>query len=180
MTDTEGFRGPDQGAPPPAPPPRRMACPRCRGTFEGDPDVCPHCGLAKTDIPAISQPVGTTAAAPQPAPAPPAPAPPPVEVAPAPAEEAHEDVEQPRGRKPARLLIAGAVALLAAGGAAWWLTKGGVEEDPCAAYRAEMAQVEAREHANSREERRAVAEVADRAHDAGCDLGDPATSGEDG
>lgn len=83
-----------------------------------------------------------------------------------------------RRPRPLRLLVAAAVLLLAAGGVGWWLTNGGQEDDPCSAFRDEMRQVQARDYANSREERRAVAEMAGRAHDAGCDLGD-ATAGGD-
>ena len=68
------------------------------------------------------------------------------------------------------MLVAGAVLLLAAGGVGWWLTTGGEKEDPCVQYRDQLQAVQARDFPNSREERRAVAEVTGRAHDAGCDL----------
>ena len=197
MTDTEGFRSPHQGASEPAPQPRRMACPRCRGVFEGDPEVCPHCGLSKADIPTLraeatvsptAAPQSTPAApvvsqaapaVPYMAPAPPSAAPPepPLE-APAPESEPGPGTDgRPRSGKRRRLLVAGAVALLAAAGVGWWLTAGGgAKKDPCEKFREEMAQVQARDYENSREERRAVSQVTGRALDAGCDVSDAPVS----
>lgn len=186
MSDHEQLRAPDEQTATPVPPPRHVACPRCRGTFEGDPDYCPHCGLAKADIvPPASQAGSVPTAVPEAAVTPPAVTPPVVPPPPpalppdsAPAASAPETGGTSQRRKPLRLLVAGAVLLLVAGGVGWWVTTGGVKEDPCAKFRVEMQQVEARDHANSREERRAVAEVDGRARDAGCDLTDPAEGGE--
>lgn len=156
---------------------RRVACPRCRGVFEGNPDVCPHCGLAKADIPTLRAQHGPTPGASPPAAVVPSPAVRPVApeepaVAAAPTLEPGEPEARSRRKKPLRLLVAGAVLLLAAGGVGWWVTNGGVDEDPCAEFRKELQQVQAADHPNSREERRAVAEVVGKAHDANCDLGD--------
>lgn len=179
MSDHEGVQGP-QGAPPPAPsPPRRVACPRCQGTFEGNPDFCPHCGFAKTDIPALkAQATPTPTAAPQPAAVPPVTAP--LAAEPAPEQPQSEPVASDfrTSKKPLRLLIAGAVLLVTAGAAGWWVTGGGGDDDPCAQFREQVEQVQSRDFANSREERRALAEVTGQALDAGCDLNDPGA--EDG
>lgn len=34
-------------------PPQLMSCPRCQGRFEGSPNFCPHCGLAKEEAPTL-------------------------------------------------------------------------------------------------------------------------------
>lgn len=176
MSDYDDVRGGDQGPEAAVPQaPRPVACPRCRGVFEGNPDVCPHCGLAKADIPTLRaqapEPVASPAdaLASSPAASPPAPAEP--GTAAAPILEPAEPEERSQRRRPVRLLAAGAVVLLAAAGVGWWATNGGVEEDPCADFRKELQQVQAADHPNSREERRAVAEVVGRAHDSDCDLG---------
>ncbi len=200
MSDHEGLPGPIERPAASVPqPPRRVACPRCRGTFEGNPDVCPHCGFAKADIPtlsaraaaapaAVSGPAVAPPAAPPstaPSPAPTEGAPPPVAPAVAPivapaaapadvpaAPEAADAEARPR-KKPRLLWLAVAAVLLVAAGVGWWVTTtGGVEEDPCAKFRQELQQVQARDYPNSREERRAVAEVTGKAHDAGCDPSD--------
>ena len=146
-----------------------MACPRCRGTFEGSPDSCPHCGLTKAEAGQLNS-QGTIT------PAPAAPLTPPAEATPSspPATDELVSAEAPRSgkRSPVLLLVLLLVAMVA-GGAAWWMLRGSGEEsgdDQCVTYEQELAEVQGREFPNSREERRAVAEVTGRARDAGCDL----------
>ena len=43
------------------PPKQRMACPKCRGEFDGSPNFCPHCGLPKAEAAALQgQPAQAT------------------------------------------------------------------------------------------------------------------------
>ena len=150
-----------------------MACPRCRGTFEGSPDSCPHCGLTKAEAGQLNS-QGTITPAPA-APAPAAPATPAEATAsspPATDDLVGAEVPSSGKRSPLLLLVLLLVALIA-GGAAWWTLRGSGEEsvdDKCATYEQELAEVQGREFPNSREERRAVAEVTGRARDAGCEL----------
>lgn len=165
--------------------PARMACPRCRGTFEGAPDFCPHCWLAKAEAATLNNQATITAPlapAPPPAPVPPvepppAPVPPPPKplppVEPPPAVAPSTEAGSPKRGKPWLLAIP-LVALLAAGGY-WWVSNGPGEspgDDPCASFRQEILEVQAQEFENSREERRALGEIQARAGEAGCESDD--------
>lgn len=165
-----------------------MACPRCRGTFEGSPDACPHCGLTKAEAAQLNSQATITAPLAPPAPQPqtqpqPAPQAQPVASAPislpgepeAPAVSAEDGEPGPKGRR-WLLALPVVVILLAAG--FWWMTQGkdGASDAPaqgdCSSYREELLEARSREYDNSREQRRALGEVIREARDAGCDADD--------
>lgn len=152
------------GVPEAAPP--RVACPRCRGTFEGSPDACPHCGLTKAEAATLSS--QATITSPLTAPTEPAPAEPP------PPPVSAEVADPPK--KSRRWLLAVPLVLLLLAGGYWWVSKGEDEkpaqEDACATFRQELLEVQGQDFPNSREERRAEGEVRGRARDAGCDSDD--------
>lgn len=183
MSDQTPFPGPDPQTEQPAAPPPRRACPRCRGTFEGSPDSCPHCGLTKAEAAALSQQATITAPLAPPAPAQSTPETPvqetPVAEAPGP-EDAGAEVDD-SGRKSRVWLLAVPLVLLLLIGGYWYMSKGDKEtnqpvEDACSSFREELLEVQSKEYPNSREQRRAVGGVLREARDAGCDADDLGSS----
>ncbi|HUR49303.1 MAG TPA: hypothetical protein VMY88_07250 [Acidimicrobiales bacterium] len=181
MSDQTPVPGPDSTSQPPTAPPARMACPRCRGTFEGSPDACPHCGFTKAEAAqlnsqaTITAPLNAPAAQPEPAPQPtPAPQPQPVPDAAPEGVTALPATVEP-DKKSRRWLLAVPLVLVLLAGGYWWMTKGEsqtqgpADQDACTPFREELLEVQGKDFPNEREERRAEGEVRGRALEAGCE-----------